>query len=404
MYKWLICLLIVIILYLVYRWITSDDRKRSRLRDTFKKGPSSAAAAVQTVEDVRTMHRPNMADFFRAGAVLRDRAHIEGTPAQNALVVQLFQAGLGALLPPPDEDMEVAYMIHQMIDVGVIDRPRMEEVHNADMATRLAHVQQDSSGRAETTARFLDVSQKYTSAAQNVHDSAVNSDLRETLAIIEQDTPNMGVRAAILEAQAALGKIEDPLKRAKGVATLREIAKGYTCGTFEGRDEASIFAAVWSRCDHLANAGNKHLMREAIIDALVDAVEKTPVAKGKPPNVRYICDPVCINGRIGRVVNSLTLLDFDPRVGSAMTFEAYRNQVLEEVKGLFNNTLEDFEHGTDEQKAAADAFEEGKDEEAALLLTTLDKKIEECLEHYTAKIPPIEMAALRKECKAYLVV
>lgn len=406
---WGIIILILIVLILVYFWWKSDARKRERIRETFKKGARCAAEVATVINDLGTLNRPHVTDYVRVAATLRDRAHIEGTQAHNVVTVRLFQAGLGAILPPTDEDMEVAYILHQIIDAGAVVTPElvnaMDGMRDRDLATRLAVAKQGSTSRAETANVFLDNSQVYTTAPQNVHDSSVNNDLRETLTLIAVDNPNMGAAAAINEAREQIKLYKDATRRAKANATLQKIVNNESCSTFANipgvpAREADIFALVWSRCDHPQNETSRTLMREAICTALVDAIEQPPVHRGG----QLVYEPVCINGRIARLIGSLTLLDFDPRVGAIMTYEAYRNQILEETKKIFNVTMEDFENGTEEQKQAAVAFEEGKDEEAKILLETLDKKIEDNLAFYKSKMTALDLNNVRTECKAYLAV
>lgn len=399
---------IVVIIFLCWlKWWTGDSRKRSKIKAAFKKGGRCVRDVIEAVDDLHKLTAPRLTDHVMVAATLRDVGHEEQTGMYNNVIMTVFQAGL--TLPfVVDDDLETAYMLHQIIDAGAVTTPyfaeRVDRIHTADMNARVEAAKKDTGSRAEATVKFLDESQGYTNAPQNVHDSAVSGDLRAILTVVSEDCPNMGAKHALIEAQAAVNALKSDMKRAKALATLAKITENETCSTFDMQREADIFSMVWSRADHPANKANKALIREAIIDALVDSVEETPKVDltTKPPTI--ICKPVCINGRIGRIVNSLALLDFDPRISGAMTYEAYRNQILEEAKGIFETVLSEFEEGDDAQKAALSAFEEGKDADAGPLLAELKKRIDDNLAQYTSKIPAIELEKIRKECNAYLAM
>lgn len=413
MIKYILFAIVIIIFLCWLRWWTGDSRKRNKIRKVFKKGARCVREVVDAANTLHQLTEPKLADHVMIAATLRDVGHEEQTARHNDLILAVFQAGL--TLPfdaaQQDDDIETIYMLHQIIDAGAVTTPyyadRVDKIHTADMAARVEAAKKDSSTRAEATIKFLDESQGYTNAPQNVHDSAVSGDLRGILAVVSEEnevpTPNMGARAALKEAYDAVNALPDDTKRAKALATLAKISENETCSTFGMQREADIFSLIWSRADHPANKTNRGLIREAVVCALVDSVEETPTfdPTKRPP---LLCKPVCINGRIGRVINSLALLDFDPRISSVMTYEAYRNQILEETKGIFEAVLGEFEEGDDVQKAAFSAFEEGKDTDAAPLLAELQKRIDSHLLQYSGKITALELEKVRKECNAYLAM
>jgi hypothetical protein len=95
---------------------------------------------------------------------------------------------------------------------------------------------------------------------------------------------------------------------------LNKMSEGDMIGTF-GENEDRILAYTWERCNHPRNRENAELMREAIANALSDGIENDT--------------QVCINGRCGRVLNSLVTLDYDNEVANGvMSFEAYKNQIF----------------------------------------------------------------------------
>src|SRR3972149_2849747 len=82
---------------------------------------------------------------------------------------------------------------------------------------------------------------------------------------------------------------------------------------------------VWERTKIHENEKKSRLMKEAVIDALVDCNEATGL--------------VCMNGRCGRLIESLTLLDYDKDIGKTQTNEMIRNQVFDEVKKMIDSEI-----------------------------------------------------------------
>jgi hypothetical protein len=347
------------------------------------------------------MQEPRPADFARVGGTAITWTINTGDDL-TAVAVPLFAAAVQGLQEPvqiTDEDIHTAFILHQIADIGNVIpalitadlNAQLSRAHDIDVARRMETARANSDSKVEAANKFLDGAVVYTSMAENVHDSSVNNDLRETYKILLEDTDVIPRAAAINEVNRCITALKDSQKRKRARETLKKVVENNYITAFDAR-EADIFAVVWARCHHPANATNQSLMQEAIIEALVDATEVKADGTLKP---------VCINGRVARVLNSLTLLDYDTRVGGAMTYEAYRNQILQETKDIINLTTEEFANGTPEQQAALKAYENGEDEGADLLLMDLRDKIEENLDQYTKKIRAPELDKLRGECHIY---
>ncbi len=384
--------------FLVYYWKYSDYRRRNNIRKIFRGGAVNRNDIQQVIADVDAMHEPRPADYARAGRTVITWGFNTGEDVRQTATV-LFTNALQGVQEPiffTDDDINTAFILHQIAEVGLMTTPELiaqvDRAHDVDVATRVENAREGAGSKIEAVNNFLDKSVVYTSQGENVHDSSVNSDLRETYGLILEDTSPIPLAAAVNEANAQIKELEKG-KRERARTTLQMIARNEMCSTFNAR-EADIFATVWARCDHVANKNNKPLMHEAIVAALVDATE---VKSGG-------LKPVCINGRIARVLNSLTLLDYDPRVGNVMTYEAYRNQILQETKEIINLTTESFANGTDDQQAAIAAYETGEDEGADELLSELRVRIDENLANYTKKIGMRELDKLRNECHIYAAV
>jgi len=103
-------------------------------------------------------------------------------------------------------------------------------------------------------------------------------------------------------------------------------------------------------------------------------------------------------------------LDFDPSVGSAMTFEAYRNQIFQEVKEIIDKEIEKAKNSGDAELAeyaksfdSGDPLEDGGPAEERFkrqLKNSLDKHID----RYRDKLGEREIEQVRQEAYVYAMI
>ena len=236
--------------------------------------------------------------------------------------------------------VDMANEFHNII-TGHTNQLRGEVAHG-----RIARAVDASDNRKEAINIAFDEAIKYTDDKQNVHDSKVNHDLRTTLQTLRaQAAPGLSSDICIDEAHKFIGKIDDQNKADLAARVLEQIKKKEYISTFNMREDM-IFAYVWDRSNHPENAENGDLIREAIINSLADSVENGAL--------------VCINGRCSRMINSLATLDFDSSMGAALTFEAYRNQIFQEVKEIVNQAIDNGKNSSDDAvRDIASKFELG---------------------------------------------
>ena len=172
---------------------------------------------------------------------------------------------------------------------------------------------------------------------QNAHDHQVIISLKEKyqrLTELHKDGPeidelkkaglsDMEIREAkIMDSineiyQYALKKLNNDDKK-KIEEVLTEISKGYTITSLDnnGVKESWILTLIWERINHPENEKNRENMKEALLYQLIDCIQTTQEMFG---DIIQIITPlgdaphvVCINGRIARLISSLSLLDEDP--------------------------------------------------------------------------------------------
>lgn len=433
----LLALIIVVLISLIYWvfWHNSDDSRRKEseryLRESAGVFDTGARRALRSLAQIVT---PIADDYFRHGNVIRYNmleGNIHGNQRRAAVghIVRDYAHALTAHAPTDMMvynienfnrtlhnniiDDEIAQLILRFDNIVNTHAPAarqeiIDERRSAAIAT--------TDTRIEAIDKYFDDATKFSDDRQNVHDSKVNNDLRETLNKLKATAGNVNTMAAITEAaefieteyttcagpnknnssavdRNSINWVNSPAATTanKARAVLQRISQGDTISTF-GETEDKIFAYTWERCKHPKNAANEKLMKEAIINALADSIENGT--------------QVCINGRCSRVLNALVTLDFDVEVGSAMTFEAYRNQIFQETKIIINQEISRASASSDPRVVAVGAaYETGEtssDSEAEHKFREEVKlEIDRNIDKYADKLNKVEMDNIKQECYVY---
>jgi hypothetical protein len=426
----LFAVIVILIISLIY-WVLlsdSDPAKRARvevlLRESAGGFDEPAQKALDTLESIKN---PRPRDRFRRGQIIRYNL-LEGRLRRNRAarhnIVRDFTNTLNDIgddvrRAPADEYQDVgrAFMLHNIEEFGhdllynLTDEELnnqlylgfFEAVHQHGPAVRKDIIEQrvteakhTASNRAEAIEHAFDSASVYTSDAQNVHDSSVNSDLRETLRKLKNTSPPITDTSKYISAAEKYINEHDDISDTKARAALRTldmIKRGEQIGTF-GDSEDRIFSYTWERSNHPRNAEKAALMRDAVVDALANSFEGG--------------SQVCINGRAGRVLGSLATLDFDPSLGEVMTFEAYRNQIFQETKDIVNSAIENAKNSPDaDMRAVGAAYEEGGDpvgEGAKTFTESLKTSIDNNIDTYSGKISDADRGNIKQECYVYATI
>lgn len=161
----------------------------------------------------------------------------------------------------------------------------------------------------------LVAAKSYVSDSENTHDSSVNIRINESLRRLASTTP-------------LIVPVDDLQLLEAGVPpiVISTIATGTPCVTFNDMSDKDVLHLVWNRIHVPANQYRYHDLFRALVDALKSCCVADSV--------------VCVNGRIARLVESLTLIDYDPEVGQAVSTQDIRNAVLEECQRALTSELE----------------------------------------------------------------
>lgn len=331
MYHYVI-LIILIILALYFIYVKSRYYKKQRIRKFLKQSTGVFdQPAREALDELSRIKNPTGTDHFLKGYILQYYVE-EGAPRDPALVRQIatnYDAALD-LIDNVDQDISQDFILDHIQEFNWRAGravPQLDEIRHQITETRAEEAAATANSKKDFTDKYFKQVIHYTDDNQNVHDSKVNGDLKITLGKL-LESPN---GTAPVESIAEARKFAAGNKAAE--KTLDMIEKGHYISTFNCTED-QIFHAVWQRCNDHRNAKNEKLMKTMVVNALVDSVENGGV--------------VCINGRCARILNSLATLDFDPTMGNAMTFEAYKNQIFQESKQIIDNEIQNAKNSDNE--------------------------------------------------------
>lgn len=409
---WRLVLSIVVLILLVYAhaaWSQSNRRHRIRrlIADSSGTFDDSAAEALRELEALEIQEAE---DHYAAGNIIRYNLQ-ENNPvlAPGAAAVHYIRAAR-ALDPAAQNAPIIAHGVEEFDRIvriyGAEDQmvrglhavaAQIPAVNRESAQARIKRAVEAAPTRKAAVEAYFDQSVQYTNDQQNVHDSKVSSDLRETLARLKASGENVPTDAAFTQIERYLrGEFAraHPDKAGRALVSLEKARAGEYISTFNDRED-EILARVWARAGDRRNADNESNIREAVALALADSATTGG-------------STVCINGRVGRVLGSLATLDYDPTVGSAMTFEAYRNQIFQETKDIIAQEIEAGKRSSDADiRAAAEAYDGGDDAPAdasEAFSALIGEKIEQNLAQYEGKLADWELHNIADECKIYAAV
>lgn len=373
MHTALVIILVITICILWYSWYMYSRRQRDEaLRERYRAllDDSTGAyddAAADAEFTIGAIDNPTSEDELHAGIITdlnRNLGDIRNaTPVERANTFAHYTRALELIdnnTPDPiwtvdfiagfiDRNAEAVFanpvaapLLHTYNDVSPGVRKRMME-----QARGLAA--QTAANPTERVAKTLDNVKTHTSDPQNVHDSAVNTSLRRTVTRIRDTTRIASFGDCAAEASAWINRCGDTVKRERAQRALASLSVPSFNSTI-GCSDADVFAMVWSRHRVERNVDNADRIRDAVVDSLADFYERRHGGTGD--------NPVCVNGRCGRMLESLVLVDHDDSLGGALTLEQHRNDIIEQVKTVLAREISAAKNSDDaDMRAVAEAYE-----------------------------------------------
>lgn len=326
------------------------------------------------------------------GAALQDTGERVGgrraAPLTTHMLTNMDMIRMGILVAGEIADDEILRQIAADLGDNLNTRGNATRRENAE--ERAANAFAETNTRAEAVERAFNDATVYTSDKQNVHDSAINADLR---AIIDRINCAVVPEESIAEARTYIDTAYpgDNTKRANARLGLNKAMERHNVSAL-GLTEDRVFALAWERAKHPLNEDNAANMRESLINSLADGVENG--------------HQVCINGRTSRMLASMTTLDYDDIVANGvLTLEAYRNAIFQESRDIVDAAIDRAKASTDEaRRAVGNAYESGEilfGEAADKFNAELRAEIDNNANKYADKMSADELERVRAECHVY---
>jgi len=330
-----------------------QEQKRNRIHDlvdlsngTFDK------QARQAQEEFLEIQDPSRNDKFTSGRITQlnqFEGNVNNIPALRN-VVQNYQF----VLDDPDLDWFELEQIetfanrhrHFLVDTGNDDFLNTVSATRANKSKiTIEQAKESADTKNEAFKLFVDDNTTQTSDPHNVHDSSVNRQLEKNFATLSQRTiPISGnftdIKNAIIN--YTMANVDNVNKQNKIRNSLNVISQGnYNSSVRTCEDE--LLSLVWSRAYDSDNKNNEILIKDAVLDALVDMSDDDATSI------------VCSSGRCSRLMASLTLLDADKNIANGYaTTEQIRNEALESSHKILDDCIASYsKHPDDNLRTAA---------------------------------------------------
>lgn len=281
--------------------------------------------------------------------------------AIHAQLAQLYEEVVDEIIG----DARVLPLDNMIVAHYAVVNPRRGHVaHVSNIAKRKKNI--DAETKIEATTAFLDDAKQVFNDPQNVHDTHVNKDLAAKMDLIRLTGGEPEERAALAEFSAYAAGIPDAVTRARVMRTFSVMKENNTHLSKIGARELSVLAAVWNRAKQ-----NPHEKANQIRDALI--AEMADAAAGE--NV------VCANGRVGRIIDSLTLLDKDDALnGEIKSMAVIRNEVFGEAQKIVTEFIARNKNSGDaDMRAVADSYAGIEPELSPAAMEAAEKKFKAAL-------------------------
>lgn len=246
---------------------------------------------------------------------------------------------------------------------------------------------ENASDKSEAIDNYFTHSKTWTSDPQNVHDSSVNINLRDTIGRIKSTssphiTPTHSINEATEYAKSHKNKYDKVMKALK-------VIKENGFNSTLNENEADVFMYVWERSKLPENEKNAELMKEAVIDALVDCNDTYGL--------------VCMNGRCGRLISSLALLDYDENTGKTLTTQMIRNKIFDEVNKMIAIEIDTAKTSGDSNTQLVGKYYAGDIDtppDDTEFRQNIERKIDIIIGEEAKQLTPVQIDSIKAECMA----
>ena len=199
-----------------------------------------------------------------------------------------------------------------------------------------------------------------TNDTQNVHDSGVHNSIRDILSRLQEKDKEVVTPLGLFDVTEDMlrhiqsGDFSEETKRKAIIACHNGSKSSASHPSLSDLSEQEIMRLVWRRSYH---PGNSSEQQNNIKDMFVHNLADTITSDKTVPNP----EQVCVTGRIGRIVDTLTLTDGDSiNVGQPLSLDMMRNDIFEFAQNQLQRKIQQFSSTADNSNmwAVAQSYED----------------------------------------------
>lgn len=311
-------------------------------------------AAMLALERIQAKPNPNASDHILAGTIITRNILTNGGSLQRNLrndfindvkthyigALEEIDRGnlytlprttrIGNFVDPATDIIAPDFMLdrimefaHENVDGGIFNAADEQKMRIIDTRHEQA---KNENNKASSVASYMEMAKTNTNDPQNSHDTGVLACSRNIIKRLREDQIGLNlpmpndIIAEVIEKGAELSNgrphrvhdVVQAIERTKN--NERVIALDIT--------DAECLGRVWLRASDIRNGNHKNDMHQSIFDALYDCWEDGLTNRSL----------VCVNGRVMRILSSLTLLDWDKSLWEIKKLEQYKNDIFELVR------------------------------------------------------------------------
>lgn len=402
MEKFTLILLTVFLVILVYFYF-KQNRKRNLIQKSLNQSNGTFDKDAQkALETLETLDSPNSHENFIKARIIDLNAH-EGKINNKRVLNNVVDKYMTSLLSLDNElDWfeldQIENFAERHINI-MVENPQYDTFIETVLKSRPEKVKktvQDSkkasSNKKESFENYVDSNVTFTNDVQNVHDSAVNEQLRTLFNKLKEETPPVIDKKQVTdEITEHINTTRDKKDKEKALYSLKNMASDKFNSTINTTED-NLVNLVWNRSKMPLNYENKHLIQDAVVDSLIDMSSKNDSI-------------VCSNGRCARMLESLVCTDAETDiVTGVMTTEQIRNDILQKSNEILQTTIETEKDSKDKNiknvaLSYCDPSIENSEKHETEFKDKVKQKIHDFIyENYTEKLSSRDFENIKKHC------
>ena len=177
---------------------------------------------------------------------------------------------------------------------------------------------------------------------QNVHDSGVHNSLKDVIYRLQEKESESSIPVDVTDIRSDVlsyiqtADVSPEIREKALIACHNAFQSNASHPSLSTLNERQILELVWKRSYHSANDQDQsNNIREMVVHNLADMVTNTNSPNGT--------EQVCVTGRIGRMLDSLTLTDAQSdQIGNPVSLDMMRNDIYEFAQQELQSKIEKY--------------------------------------------------------------